>query len=62
MDIEDLADRSKAVGRIVVTTVVDVVVDPPGFAPVPILRKEMDIGTFNMIDFAEQAMLGHVQG
>ena len=62
VDVERLADGAEAMGRIVVATVVDVVVNPPGFAPVPILCEEMDIGAFHMIDLAEQAVLRHVQG
>ena len=62
VDIEHLADRAQAMGRIVVSPVVDVVVHAPGFAPVPILGQEVDVGAFHVIYFAEESMLGHVQG
>ena len=62
MDVQHLGDRAEAVGGIVVPAMVDVVVDPPGLAVVPVIGKEVNISTFHVIDLAEQPLLGHVQG
>ena len=61
VDVHDLADRSKTMGRIIVTAVGHVVVKAPGLAVIPVLCEVVDICSLDMVDLAEQALLCHIK-